>query len=51
MGILMLHGIGRDILKEVMEHPKVIEFMKSDEKYDVCFLESFHANALAVRNA
>lgn len=48
MEIPMLHGIGKDIVKGVMEHPKVIEFMKSDEKFDICFLESFHANSLTV---
>jgi hypothetical protein len=47
-GIFILHSFGNDMVEAVMEHPEVQKFMKSGEKFDVCFLEVFHANALAV---
>lgn len=50
VGFFILHSIGNQIVEAVMEHPEIQKFMKSGEKYDVCFLEVFHANALAVSN-
>jgi hypothetical protein len=47
--IFMLHKFGGEIVEAVMEHPEVQKFIKSGEKFDVCFLEVFHANALTVR--
>jgi hypothetical protein len=44
----ILHGLGSKLVPVVMEHPKVVEFMKSGEKYDICFLEVFHASAFTV---
>lgn len=47
-GIPMLHSYGAKVVIALMENPEMQMFMKSDEKFDVCFLEVFHSNALAV---
>lgn len=48
MGVPFLHFIGNKLTGVVMENEEVQKFMKREEKFDVCFLESFHANALTV---
>lgn len=49
MGLPILSSIGGRIVAAVMEHPEVKKLMESGQKFDVCFLEVFHANALAVK--
>lgn len=46
IGIQFLQHMGKETVTTVMEHPNVRKLMKSDEKFDVCFLEVFHAHAL-----
>lgn len=40
--------MGSDLVITVLEHPAVIKLLESDEKFDVCVIEVFNADALIV---
>ncbi|KAG5672607.1 hypothetical protein PVAND_002722 [Polypedilum vanderplanki] len=42
-----LHSMGNKLVDAVMNNTNVKEFMKRKEKFDICFLETFHTNALS----
>ena len=46
--IPILHNFGNALVELVMENEDVRNFIKTREKFDVCFLETFHSNALSV---
>ena len=48
LGIPFLHNVGNELVEVVMENDKVRNFIKTREKFDVCFLEVFHFHALSV---
>ncbi|KAL7024823.1 hypothetical protein ACKWTF_013204 [Chironomus riparius] len=45
--IPILHNFGNALVELVMENQNVRNFIKTKEKFDVCFLETFHGNALS----
>lgn len=49
MMFAFLYQMGNDLVHEVMLHEKVQEFLKTDEKFDVCVIESFNIDAFTVR--
>ncbi|XP_070504965.1 UDP-glycosyltransferase UGT5-like isoform X2 [Chironomus tepperi] len=46
-GIPFLHFMGSKFATAVFENQNVVELLKRKEKYDICFLETFHANAIS----
>ncbi|KAL7024822.1 hypothetical protein ACKWTF_013204 [Chironomus riparius] len=46
-GIPFLHWMGNKFAKLVIEHENVQKLLNSKEKFDVCFLETFHGNAMS----
>jgi len=48
IGIPFLHFMGNKFTKMLFEHENVEKLLKRKEKFDVCFLETFHANAISV---
>lgn len=44
-----LSKIGGDLVEIYMQHANVINLMKSGEKFDVCIIELFQADAFLVR--
>jgi len=41
-----LYSMGAELVDSVMTHDKVLKLMKSKEKYDICVVEIFNADAL-----
>lgn len=48
--IPFLYFMGADLVKSYLDHPGIQEFLKSGEKFDVCIIEVFNADALLVRS-
>lgn len=46
--IPFLHNVGNDLVEVLMENKNVRNFIKTREKFDVCFMETFHFNAMSV---
>lgn len=46
---MFLFKMGSDLVNEVMQHDRIQSLMKSNEKFDVCIVESFATDALNVR--
>lgn len=44
-----LYNFGIDLVHTFMTHPEIIKFMAAKEKYDVCVIEIFNADAFLVR--
>lgn len=44
-----LSKIGGDLVEIYMQHANVINLMESGEKFDVCIIELFQADAFLVR--
>lgn len=44
--IFVIHWMGSDIVEFYAKHPKVIELLNSDEKFDVCLVEVFNYDAV-----
>jgi hypothetical protein len=44
-----LYNFGVDLVHTFMTHPEVIKFMNDKEKFDVCVIEIFNADAFLVR--
>lgn len=44
----ILFKMGSDLVNEVMVHPEVQNLLKSNEKFDVCIIEIFNADAFLV---
>lgn len=40
--------MGSDLVHAVMSHPNVQELMNSEEKFDICIIEVFNADAFSV---
>jgi hypothetical protein len=49
--ISFLYKMGNDLVNGVMELPQVQELLESNEKFDVCVIESFNADAFLVKTA
>jgi hypothetical protein len=49
LSVVMMPMMGADMVHEIMKSEELIEFMESDEKFDVCIFEIFTADALLVR--
>lgn len=43
-----LYIMGNDLVNDYLTHPRVVELLKSDAKFDVCLLEVFNSDALVV---
>lgn len=41
--------MGADTVEHCMEHPEVIKFMKTKERFDICIVESFNMDSFYVR--
>lgn len=50
MLMLLLYKMGNDLIHPYAEHPKIVELLNSDEKFDICIIESFNVDALVVRS-
>jgi hypothetical protein len=48
MLMTFLYKLGIDTVNTYMEHPEILKFMKSEQKFDVCIIEIFNADALLV---
>lgn len=48
--ILMMPTFGADMVKSVMRSDELHEFLKTDEKFDICIMELFGDEALLVCN-
>lgn len=46
----LLYYVGGDVVKSYMNHPGTLELLNSDEKFDVCVIEIFNADAMLVRD-
>ena len=44
--IFVIHWMGSDIVEFYAKHPKVLELLNSDEKFDVCLVEVFNYDAV-----
>lgn len=44
-----LYKMGSDLVNSYMEYPEIKEFLKTKEKFDVCIIEIFNADAMLVR--
>lgn len=44
----LMYSMGADVSETYMKHPKVTKLLKSNEKFDVCIIEIFGADALLV---
>lgn len=44
-----LYQMGADTVEHCMEHPEVIKFMKTKERFDICIVESFNMDSFYVR--
>lgn len=48
VGLVFLYLMGNDLVNSYMSNPVVNEFLKEDEKFDVCVIEIFNADAMLV---
>lgn len=48
MIMTFLYKLGNDLVNAYMTNPAVLNFLKEDEKFDVCIIEIFNADALLV---
>lgn len=46
--ISILFSMGKQLVTSYLEFPEIQKFMKSDEKFDVCIIEAFNADAMLV---
>lgn len=46
--ITFLYKLGIDTVDAYLQHPNVQKLLKSDEKFDVCVIEIFNADAFLV---
>lgn len=46
--IPFLYQMGSDLVISTLEHPGVVKLLESNEKFDVCLMEVFNADALIV---
>jgi hypothetical protein len=47
--VTFLYKLGGDMIHTYMKHPEVVKFLNSGEKFDVCVIEMFNADAFLVR--
>jgi hypothetical protein len=47
--ISVLYDFGANLVRTFMEHPEVVKFMDRKEKFDICVIENFNADAFLVR--
>lgn len=44
-----LYKMGSDLVNSYLEYPEIKDFLKTKEKFDVCIIEIFNADAMLVR--
>jgi len=44
--MFVIHWMGSEIVEFYAKHPKVLELLNSDEKFDVCLVEVFNYDAV-----
>lgn len=47
--VAFLFKMGSDLVHQCMEHDGVQKLLKSNEKFDICIIEIFNADAMLVR--
>jgi len=48
--VIMMPPFGADMVKMVMKSENLTDFLKTDEKFDVCIMELFGNEAMMVSN-
>ncbi|KAG5670629.1 hypothetical protein PVAND_000877 [Polypedilum vanderplanki] len=46
MELIVIHWMGTELVEYYVNHPKVVEFLKTNEKFDICVIEVFNFDAL-----
>jgi hypothetical protein len=46
MELVVIHWMATEIIDHYTSHPKIIEFMQTKQKFDVCVFEVFNFDAL-----
>lgn len=46
---MFIQKVGVDIVNTYLNHPEVVKFLSSGEKFDVCVIETFNSDAFLVR--